>query len=208
VSTGDKKEGAGSANFEADVMAYLSIPDASLSSKFPLKNGDTTKSITVSTWVRLETLPKLYDLYTVWGKWSEVANQRSLRLAVTNLPTGCRFSLSIGYLAGHADSFELPTLDVQPGRWYHVGVTYRDSDASYRLRVWDDTARTVVEVAGNAAQRTDTTDAPWEIGRMTGWQGPAAYLDGLVDELVVFKSVLTAAEIDQIRQAIYTKAKK
>jgi len=63
-------------------------------------------------------------------------------------------------------------------------------------------------VTGNAAQRTDATEAPWQIGRMTGWQGPAAYFDGLIDEMVVFKSVLTAAEIDQIRQAIYTKAKK
>ena len=209
VNTADKKEAAGSADFESDEADFFSLADASLAEKFPFKGGDPAKNITVCAWVKLESLPKYYDLYTICGKWSELDNQRSLRLYVTNLPTGCRFSLSVGYLAGHAaDTFELSTLDVQPGRWYHVAMTYRDSDASYRLRVWDDTAATVAETAGNGTNRTDPTDAPWQIGRLIGWQGPAGYFDGLMDEMVVFKSVLTAAEIDQIRQGIYTKAKK
>jgi hypothetical protein len=209
VNTTDKKEAASSADFETDEADYFSIADTSLSGKFPFKAGDTTKSITVCAWVKLESLPKYYDLYTICSKWDEKEDRRSLRLYVTNLPAGARFTMSVGYLAGHAaDSYELSTLDVQPGRWYHVAMTYRDSDASYRLRVWDDTAATVVETAGNGANRTDTTDAPWQIGRLGGWLGPAAYFDGLMDEMVVFKSDLKATEIDQIRQGIYTKAKK
>ncbi len=209
VNTTDKKEAASSADFEMDEQDYFSLADASLAAKFPFKGGDPTKNISVCTWVRLESLPKAYDYFAVCSKWSEKDNQRSFRLYITNGATGCHFALSIGYFAGHAaDTFEMPTVEVQPGRWYHVGITYRDSDASYRLRVWDDTAGTAVEMTGNGTNRTDTTDAPWQIGRLVGWQGPAGYFDGLMDEMAVFNRVLTATDIDQIRQGIYTKAKK
>ena len=38
---------------------------------------------------------------------------------------------------------------------------------------------------------------------MTRWNGPGSYFDGLIDELVVCKDILSAAEIDLIRQANY-----
>jgi hypothetical protein len=209
VNTANTKEAAGAADFEMDEQDYLSIADASLSEKFPFKGGDATKNISVCAWVRLESLPKAYDYYAVCSKWSEMDNQRSFRLYITNDGARCHFILSIGHFGGHAvDNLELSTLKVQAGRWYHVGVTYRDSDLSYRLRVWDDTDGTVVETTGHTTYQTDTTDAPWQISRLVGWQGPAGYFDGLMDEMVVFNSVLTATEIDQIRQGIYTKAKK
>ena len=97
----------------------------------------------------------------------------------------------------------MTTLAVQAGRWYHVAATWRNSDKSYRLRVWDDTAGTVTEITGNGSYSTDTTGAAWEVGRMTGWNGPGSCFDGLIDELVVCKDILSATEIDLIRQGSY-----
>jgi len=172
------------------------IPDASLDAGFPLKNGDTNKKISVCYWIRPATLT--LNIWTVDVLIKSASGKTSWTTAL-NINTA-KPLMSIGYSGGTAWE---PKVAANPavlaGRWYHVGVTYDDSDKSYRIRVWDENAATVYETTGNTTNNINVEDAKLQL------VGPYGTFDGAIDELVVFNDVLTAKEIDCIRQGKYPK---
>ena len=89
------------------------------------------------------------------------------------------------------------------GVWYHVGITFKQSDGSYTIRVWDDTNNQLYTGSGNFANYAtmNVSDAILGIGSRSDGSG---YFDGLIDEMVVFKRILTTSEIDDIRNGVYS----
>jgi hypothetical protein len=188
------KEGTGSIDLSPN-NDYLTRTDATLDAGFPLKSGDTNKKISVTYWVKFNTLT---DFDAPFCKWSSATSKRSFIAGIYRQSGTYRFTIGLGYSNGSssdwAEAFD-PNTTVQTGRWYHVGMTYEDSGKTWRVRVWDDTAQTATEGTGTWDQNINVEDANVYVGRYDD----GGYVDGLVDQVVVFKDILTAAEIDSIR---------
>ena len=86
-------------------------------------------------------------------------------------------------------------------------MTYQDSDKSYRINVWSpDTATVLVDKTGTLHESHQRRDADVYLGTRQGL--PAnRFLDGLLDEMVVFNDVLAPDDIALIRAENYGKKK-
>ncbi len=202
------KEGAASVDFESSSSHYLYISDAELDAGFPLKNGDLNKRISVAGWLKLESLPATSKWFRVFHK-SDPGNLNSLYTGIfTDASNHTWFYLGIGTGAS-VEWLKFAGAEVVAARWYHFGVTFQNSDKSYRIRIWDDTAGALL----GGAEQTGTTANNIYVGTGTLYLGihndaSTGLYDGLMDEIVVFNDILTAAEIDKIRQGTFGAAPK
>ncbi len=196
----DYKEGAASADFEAGSTQYMSITDANLDAGFPLKNGDANKKISVCGWFQMESSNIMQGLFSKydWG-----SNERSLMIRIS--PAGPYFELLIGYNGGTSGETVYSGGTLSNERWYHFGVTFQDSDKSWKVVVWDDTGESkIIDTSGTATNNINIEAAIVAIGMAYFNDGtPLNGFDGEIDEVVVFKDILTTGEIDEIRQGVY-----
>ncbi len=147
-------------------------------------------------WFQIESLTQNVGLFS---KYDSGGNKRSISISV--LSDG-KISVLLGHTAGtNAETvYSAGTLVI--GRFYHFGFTYQDSDKAWKLVVWDDTASSkIINASGTAANAINVEDAPFTIG--AGGSGGGTPFDGEIDEVVVFKDILTTGEIDEIRQGVY-----
>ncbi len=204
VETTDVKEGTGCANFRAVEDDWMTIVDNRLSADFPTRSGSKTADISVCFWMKPRSFP--YG-GTLISKYLSTTNSRSWRLYLGGLGNDGYLRLALGLGAGNnSKGYDLNASEQQfpKGRWYHVAFTYKDADKSFRIRVWDDAADALVyDYVGKAAGMA-ITDAPLILG---GQPLLSEFYDGLLDEVVVFKDILTTEEIDQIREGRYGIAK-
>lgn len=192
AASGTYKEGSYSGDFEYDETDSLLISDASLSSGFPLKTGDTTKDISVCFWFRLESHPASTYLFS---KFDLTTNKASFGILVTS---ALKIGHNIGYNYGASYEVNWDTGTLSDGVWYHVGATYDDSSKAWTMRVWNGTTSAIVaNLSGTKTNNISVTSASVLIGACQ--EGAAAWTDGLIDEVVVFSRVLSTAEIDSIR---------
>ena len=194
------KEGSASADFESTNTDYLAITDENLDAGYPFKVGDATKNFSLCFWFKAESLP---------------ANNTEMCLYTRHEISGACFMAEIyddsGYfrirIAGSNTAYQDVVYDslLVTGRWYHAGVTYKDSDKSYRIRIWDDTAGALADVdkTGSVALGIYISGAVVNLGAA---RSGTTYFDGLMDEVVVFKDILTSDEIDEVRAGTYSVA--
>lgn len=226
---GNHKEAATSGHFDKTPGDWMTILDADLDAGFPFKSGDATKIISMAFWIYFKTLnnAEMIPQEWIWAKYrydwpaGDGAPRFSWRVFVAyegGIGGDPYLAVNKGYGAlGANEEGAYPLLGaarvwLQPARWYHVGITYDDADTdSLNIRLWDDTAKTLVNDGNNAtgiwSQNIHVTDTPV-------WQGARDYdagightqdrfLDAYVDEFVIFNDVLTNAQIDLIRQGKY-----
>jgi hypothetical protein len=93
-------------------------------------------------------------------------------------------------------------MTISAGQWYHLAMTYDDTTKTYRIRCYDQEADVASERTGSFANNIAVTKADIRIGA-SPVLAEGNYLDGLMDECAVFNDVLTAVEIDKIRQGTY-----
>jgi hypothetical protein len=196
TDTVNYQEGAASADFESDNTEYFDITDADLDSGFPLKSGDTNKKISVGVWIKLESLANHGNIF---HKWKASGNKRSFAFRVSS---DGLFRLYQGYNGGSSAESVDYTTAMSTGIWYHTGVTYDDSDKSYRIRVWDNNAGDFLDsdLTGSFANAINIESVDLIIGNN---ETSTNEFDGLIDELVVFDDILTVGEIDEIRAGTY-----
>ncbi len=195
-----KKEGTHAIDFERGSNEYCTITDGNLDANFPGKNGTGEQSFSICAWVRLESLASDYGQYL-----SIVAKYESgLRSYVITLnPNDDKVNLTIGYNAGAnytSDGFGTACVI---NRWYHIAITYNAADNGMKIRIWDDTAGALLDANATetAGGNMSPDTAPLEIGRY--WGSDTRCLDGKMDEVVMFKSALSDADIDAIRNGVY-----
>lgn len=174
---------------ESDMM-YRS--NANLNSGFPLKSGETNYTFSFTFWFKCTVGVINYQNILSLSN----ANQFSVRVFVCANVVAFYIS-SNGTVWTH--SFWHDSVIVI-NRWYHVGITYNNSDAGGRIRIWDDTAQAIlgVDKTGTLFQPNIGT-SDFEIGMNSTDQA----LDGNLDEVVAFNDVLSVAEIDAIRAGTY-----
>ncbi len=200
VELNDAKEGDGCANFEVFEMDYMIIDDGDLDADFPSKSTLAPGyKMSLCFWVKFESFSYLG---TIISKYLIESDDRSWRLWMDTSKND--LSLSLGYWDGEdfdAYPLDAPNKQMQLNTWYHVAWTYDDSDLSLHVRIWDDTAGALYyDLKTEAYIEMALTDAPLVFGNvpLRSW-----YFDGLLDEVAVFKDILTDQEIDQIRQGAY-----
>jgi hypothetical protein len=203
----DYKEGSASARFRSPAGVWedrnwFSIADANLSTRFPGKNGTSNKRFSICFWAKFASIPdSANDLMLVTKANWEIGRAS---YAVTCAPGG-NIRLSVGNGTSGIGDYLDHASAVSPGRWYHIAVTFDDGSHTGTISVWDDTAHATL---GTDAKKTNfiamnsSVDA-FLIGGVDGtWYKS---MDGLMDEVVVLRDVLTSQEIAKIRAGTYGK---
>ncbi|MCK5612125.1 hypothetical protein KAR91_60195, partial [Candidatus Pacearchaeota archaeon] len=178
-------EGAQSAKFIRVNSDQFYISDADLDDDFPMKNGGTGKTYTICGRVYLNSITATHYIMSKY---------------VGAGPFSLSFDSS-GYLRlWHQTGGYKPFGTVcQTGRWYSFAVSYNDTDYSYRIRIYDHTANDFLgpDATGDMGGTPTLTTA------QLAWGGRADnqdYLDGYLDEIVVFNRWLESYELDTIRE--------
>jgi hypothetical protein len=196
----DRREGLYSTDLEHGSQQYLYRADADLDAGFPGKSGTSEQSFSICCWVKLVSIGDPLD-YGVVTKYIATGNKRTWALVIRPSTPYPRFL--IGYNSGaNATTLTFDTA-LSTGIWYHIAVVYDASDNGMKIRVWDDNAGALLDdnKEGTAGGDMPPSDAPLEVGR---YMTDNSYcFDGKIDEVVIFKDVLTDDKIDQIRQGIY-----
>ncbi len=202
ADTADYKEGSAAGAFVATQTDWMSIDDDNLSANFPTRNGDTNIEMSICFWMKANSFS--YE-NTLISKYLIATDARSWRLYMGNYGVSngvLRFGL--GTSGGAAfETYEFKNEDqrLTVNHWYHVALTYRDADRRYHVRVWDATAGALTfDATGTGTWPIAVTNAPVVLGNLPL---ESRYFNGLMDEMVVFKDILTTAEIDLIRQGAY-----
>lgn len=187
-----KKEGTHSADLPSG--PYFTIADADLDANFPGKNGTSEQSFSICCWYRKNSNKAglFVSKLGVSGKWSYRIWQSSSSVI--------RFQ--IGYNNGESvTSLYFGTVTVAD-IWYHIAAVYNASDNSMKIRVWDDNAGALLD--SNATETAGGDMTPADAPILIGGDGGDYNIDGYLDEVVIFKDVLTDDEIDDIRAGTYT----
>lgn len=195
---GGFQEGSCAADFELANTDTQTVTDANLSAGFPAKNGTTTPKFTICFWFKPETTSSNGILY----KGTSTGGTASWYITTSS---GSAFRLGVGTTNGDAWDAYTHASAITVSQWYHVAVSYDDSDKSYRIRVWDATAAGIlgVDKTGTATNNMNVENGAFNIG-----DSPSGYnnLDGILDEVVIFNSVLTTTQTDAIRAGTFVEA--
>jgi hypothetical protein len=191
ADTADFVQGDASAYFQRSLATRMFIAHADLDSGFPLKSGETNRTFSYTFWLNLDTVGVEQWIISVA---SDPPN-RTMRIYVdssNNLSLDLSVDGTAWTTGAHASALSADT-------WYHVGVTFNNSDNSYRIRIYDRTAEATLGV-----DKTGTLVTPF-IGTGSLYFGFAGSdtLDGNLDDVRAFSDVLAAGEIDQIRDFTY-----
>lgn len=196
TDTTNFREGAASADFELSNSEYFSITDANLDSGFPYKSDDTTKKCSVCFWIRPESST---TFHCVLGSYDSLNGFRSWQVQFQDR----KISWVIGYNSGNNIESEAHASQLTLGQWYHVGITFDDSDGSFLIRVWDDTAGDFLgtdKSSPNFSNNISLTTHPVHVASRVD---ATNFFDGNLDEVVIFNDILTTDEIDEIRSGTY-----
>jgi len=208
ADTGNFMQGSASTDLEEDSTQRYTISDSNLDVGFPLKDGDTTKIISVAAWFRIESLPSNGAGLTIWSKWNSASGSyRSFLLVVYNDTTDTSVRLYLGYNSGadgesidHGSALSINT-------WYHVTATYDNSDKGYTVRLDDAAGDTIGTDLDSTAtldgnKLTVTADADVKVGAFQA-DGTWSW-DGQIDEVLIFSDVLTGPESEAISKGTFT----
>lgn len=202
ADTGDKKEGDASGLFVAASNDIMTIADASLSADFPLKNGDTTKEITVAFWFKINTMPNSGQYVLPYSKWDAPGAKRSFIFGVVGTGSSQgRMDILIGYNGGASTEIMPDTSGrvLAENIWYHAVATFKDSTKAWTNQTWDDTNSNMLSSSGTSTNNINIEDAPVELSQSSS----GGFFDGLMDEVVVFNRILTEAERTQIKDGTF-----
>jgi hypothetical protein len=206
ANTVDYQEGAASVDMNTNgVLGYLDIVDANLSPDFPLKSGTTNTKLSVAFWMKARTgSEQVAGGAILYGKGE--ANKHSFTVGIYE-PAGpgtATIRIGVGLADGSNAYYYTPSPKIiERDTWYHIAVTYAEgpSDGTVKLYIYDTATASSTNVTAT------TRNAPLLDGRLAlgGYRWSSHRYDGLLDEMVVFNDVLTAAEITKIRQGTYGK---
>jgi hypothetical protein len=177
------KVGSCAANFNAGIGQFFEIADSALDSGFPLKSDDTTKTFSACFWMK----PNIVSVPTtasILYKYLAEANERSLNIGVYNS------KVRVGWGTGESYLSYSPATTLVVDQWYFVGIAIDGVNKSLLIRIWDDTAQSVTSYSYTPTSELYVGIAPLQIG---------TFYTGLIDELIIFDSVLNADDFDAIR---------
>ena len=212
-NTVDYQQGDASCAFVCDgvyqVGDYLSRADADLSADWPLKSTFAgTVKFSYCAWFRPGLLPTATANDTqrsLLGKYNFSSGERCIGLSEVWDGTKAILRFAKGWNSGASSELTSHTRALVSGQWYHIGLTYDDTDHGMVMRLWDETAGTVYEVTDthSNSMEPDASNEALMIGNQQITAAQYYEFDGLMDEVVFFDDELTSDEIDEIRLGTY-----
>lgn len=188
VSSTDSQEGNRSADFEADDNQYLSITDASQTGL------DLIGDLSIACWVKLESLPGTGNRMGLVTKWTTSGDARAYEFNyLGGVNNQLEFGLSTDGTSGNADTATV-NQSLSTGTWYHLGVVYDASVPDVTFYVDGSIVGTAVSITGGSIANTG---ADFKIGSLdTG-----SYLDGKIDDVIIWNLELSASDVDDAKNA-------
>jgi len=193
------KEGNYAARMNRSENERFYITDANLAAGFPLKNGDATKKFSCAFWYRPTTVPGASTYHGLVSKWYWGGSKVSFSILLEN----GQLRIAWGYGSGTSHENWFPC-NISAGQWYHVGVALDGIAKTCTVRVWDDATQSAATYTHTFANELRITDASFYVGAEANGVNNC---DGRMDELVIFKDLLTVQEMDDIRQGLHQSAK-
>jgi len=181
-----KQSNAG--DFESGSSEYLSITDASQTGL------DITGNLSISAWVRFESLPGSGNAMGILTKIGATAALRAYNFCYDNswhsganrlvLQTWANYSQgTIGYVSW------TPSL----ATWYHVVVVHTSSGSGTHTFYIDGVAQTTTYTLQDVGSIQNTTASAF-IGADQD-SGVGRYFDGLIDEVAIWGRALSGSEV-------------
>jgi len=180
--------GGCAAQFDPVLSQSFEIADADLGVGFPLKSGDINKLITVCFWMK-----PVYNSNTtrVFSKFNDTLSKCSF--AIGKSYKHVRVSWGTGASSETYDT----ALNMVADHWYHVGVVADGVNRSLHVRIWDATISTAYDYTYTPGSELYVGDGLLCIGTQEDYDYYA--YEGIIDEVVVFNSLLSSGDIDAIR---------
>lgn len=192
----DKQEGTHSIDLAASSNEYCDITDANLDAGFPLKNGDTTKIISVGSWWKTDL-----DIDgTICGKY-DTGGERSFSLRFE--ATSNQLYFLLGYNGGASAEVESMFSGLSTARWYYMGWTFTDSTRRWTCWLWDDSDSSIDTATAVTDNNINVEDADFCVGRQANGSN---YFDGHIDETIVAIRAISDADFASIRAGTYSVA--
>jgi len=200
ANTSDYQEGAASGD---TTSGYLYVTDANLDSDFPLKSGDTNKDFTVAFWMKApwgRTITSGGIIYGKGGAYGVYSFGVGFRES-SGAGSG-RIVANIGIYGGTNHDIIASSKVIQRDQWYHVAVSYEDKSTygTVKIRIYDPNDDSVTETVDSSPESINVEGGDVKIG---AYRYSTQRYAGLIDELVVFKDILTSTEIDEVREGTY-----
>ena len=169
------------ADFEKDIPEWLSITDA-------LQTGlDITGDITILCWINPETIGGAGVYHHICAKWTTTGGNEGYSFAI-DPDAHIRLTTNNGVANRGLSS----TGTVSTGSLQHVGVTLDVSETLMTMYIAGSESGT--DASAHAAIQDNTS---WfGIG---GYGDAQLYFDGLIDELIIWNTCLTAEEVLQVK---------
>ena len=162
------------ADFEAGDTEYFQIADASCA------NLGITGEITISFWIKPETAGA--NSFLMIDKWGG-GGHRSYLIYLEQGKINPWLSVD-----GASPVQALSNTVLSAGNWYHIGFTLNQVTDLMQVYINGSADGNAVSYTGNIFD----SDAAFTVG---GW---TANYDGIIDELIIWNTCLTATEIAQV----------
>ena len=163
---------------------YMSIPDADI---FSLGNGSgTDNAFSISGWFNADSIGTFY----IATKDATGAREWAFRTISSQL-TFFAFGTGGGYIGRQY------TTTLSTGQWYHAVVTYDGSKASSGIKLYLNGSQ-----VDNADYASGTYTAAVNAGaevRVGALQVNGTYANGTIDEVAIFDSELSLADVNSLR---------
>ncbi|OQB40344.1 MAG: hypothetical protein BWY06_01233 [Candidatus Latescibacteria bacterium ADurb.Bin168] len=197
TAASDCKEGSHSLELNASYNQAYYRNEKDLDAGFPLKDGDTTKLMSICGWFKLD---RNDVTQVVVAKFDYMNDKQSVRLYFNGFDGKLKFQW--GYGNWNSVTYELLS-SISTDTWYHFGIVIDGVGKTFFARVWDDDAESYTDTSETPGTEIGAVESPFTVGCYMAGSTPAAQWDGHIDELVVFKRELDADEIDEIRQGTF-----
>ncbi len=188
-SAADKMFGANAGRFNG-VDDYIDIPD--------LDALDITKEVTVEAWFKTRRDFGATDWYIILIKESYTGGNYYANYILRNDPRdlpeeggpGLIFDARFSDGNFHGVGQVIPTTN----QWHHVAGVFDTSSRGLELWLDGNLVRKRTDVVGLTL---DTNTSLTRIGAYSGSEPPSSFFDGLIDEVRIYATALSSAEIQK-----------
>ena len=204
ANTADYMEGAASGDFETSSSDYMKIADGSLDSAFPLKNGTSNYTFSISLWMKPESWVQSCLFSKGIDSWPDPKMSGEVNSAGTALSLKLRTDITGNHSLGPL------AVSMTAGHWMFVVMSYDGVSGDWRVYCYDDTDSALI--CNETASLNPGSDGDPDLSAnefyIGGLTSPfiTEEFDGLIDEVTVFNDVLTLEEIVLIRDGGYSTA--
>ena len=175
-----------SADLEQDSSQYFSASDSASISP--------TGSVTLESWIKIESIPADGQRYAVISKLETGSNKRSYELAVeTTAGTQVRVKMSLSTSGTVVDQYKTSSTLLSSGVWTHIAGVYDANAHSITLYV-NGTDAGVTDQAGNISSIYNS-DFGLGVGAANIGGTPSQFFDGKMDDTRVWNTARSGSDI-------------